>query len=465
MSLLPDISVTPTTPVTPVTPTTPAGARQTYTAYTYWTKARMLDALRRWYAAEGTTPTGSPEWDAARHAAGRAVPAAASPVGRSSRRSVYPSSASILRYWPSLRRAWLAAGLRDALGEQPHGNDVWTDEEDTYLRRWWGLVPDAEVAAQLGRTINGVHLHAQRKLGLNRLENACRVGHAMTVREVAALFGCDPSTPVRSWAKRGWLPVVRSAVQAGPDGTAWLCCVDCVRQFVLTHGWAYDWRRMQPGHPLTDLAREVNTRDPWLTQAEVTARYGRSPTFLKHWRERGFLPFRRRPKQGTRGGSMVGLVVYRQRDLEGPTGQDGAFARIAAVKHREASAAARRRMRRYGPPRQWSLTRPGKQPWLAEPGDRVRCVREVPAGRRVAGRQGTIQRVFWTYRTRRKDEPPGMPAQYFWAAEVQLDPLRPGEPGTRGRPARRVLPLDALVWLGPLAPAAAESAVELEAAG
>lgn len=42
----------------------------------------------------------------------------------------------------------------------------WTDEEDEYLRRSLGFIPEEEIAAELGRTVTAVHLRWKRDLNL-----------------------------------------------------------------------------------------------------------------------------------------------------------------------------------------------------------------------------------------------------------------------------------------------------------
>jgi hypothetical protein len=389
------------------------------TRYAWWTRERVVEALRRYYRAHGTAPPGGPAWDRARRALG------AGP-------RVYPSSASVRRHFPSLRRAWIAAGV--ALG---HGRDAWRPEDDAFLAAHWGRRPDAWVAARLGRTPQTCHLRATRHLGQTRRDAL------LTARDLGRLFGVDPTTAVRAWLPRGWVAAAKSSVGAGPRTTAWAFDPESVERFVRERPWAYDWRTTDPAHPLGRLAREVNEADPWLTLPEAMARYGFGTTFAKTWTRRGLLPSRRRPVYG-RGGARAGRLVFRERDLP------GALAAIEAAVAENRSAAAHRRVERGGGVRQWASAVIGPRPWEAAPGDPARWVRPaVPlnarrgAGAAHLGRTGRIERVYWTYRHRPRGAPRTAPAPQFWAAVVAF-PSRRAATGL----VRHALPLDCLVWCG-----------------
>ena len=105
----------------------------------YWTKARLLEGLRRYYRATGTAPTSTEEWHAA-------VDLTFAPGSRRHER-VYPSASAILRQFPSFREAWLAAGVTVDRGWEP-----WSADEEWYVREAIGILPRATIAADLRRS-------------------------------------------------------------------------------------------------------------------------------------------------------------------------------------------------------------------------------------------------------------------------------------------------------------------------
>lgn len=402
--------------------------------FTWWTRERVRAALARFWRETGTVITSGPAWD--EHL--RRWSLQGGTVQRLGRPE-YPTAPSILRYWPSLRQAWIAAGVPVS-----RWRDVWLPEDHAFLKRWWGLEPDAWVAAQLDRTPLACLLEVKRHFGVSRKDNV-RLHGGMTAHEVGRLFGVDPTTVVRAWARRyGWLQVIQSDIKAGgdrrsgiPAGT-WLFCRDCVSQFIKTHGWAYDWRLMQPDHPLTELAREVNERDAWLTVRDVRQRYGKSGTWIDLWRERGLLKPRLRPTTGTKGGNPGGQLVFRQREIEAALPEIG---RMARDNMRRAARATRRRL---GVTRGWRAVEPTASPpdHLA-PGDWVRVVGVLPSGLR-SGRQGTLRRFYWGFAGSRDTGKGGHKRGGRWMAEVAF-------PSTRMATGEKTcgVPVDALQRVGP----------------
>jgi predicted DNA-binding transcriptional regulator AlpA len=144
----------------------------------WWTRERMLVALRRFHGAHGMAPTASEDWQRLTLAVG----------GRDPRTRPYPSFVSILRVWPTLRAAWHAAGVL-----VDHDHEDWTPIEDWYLREAAGLVLRAEIARDLRRTPQAVKtrlaqlgLHSYQVHGwtLNRLAGATGVSFAVLHRHL-----------------------------------------------------------------------------------------------------------------------------------------------------------------------------------------------------------------------------------------------------------------------------------------
>lgn len=105
----------------------------------WWTRTRVLEALRRWHARTGTAPTSSEAWQAVTRGGGNGP-------GRR-----YPSFPSVLSHFATFRDAWEAAGV-------PVDNDhrPWSALDDWYLREAAGRVPRVEIARHLRRTPSAV---------------------------------------------------------------------------------------------------------------------------------------------------------------------------------------------------------------------------------------------------------------------------------------------------------------------
>lgn len=189
---------------------------------------------------------------------------------------------------------------------QPWGamHDAWNLEQETRLRDLAGTCPVPEIAERLSdefatpRTVAAVRVRA-RRLGLSLW------AQGWSLRDVERLFRLHHRAIVRWWVEPGLLPGTRWAGR-GPHA-GWWFDPDAVERFVREHGYAYDWRRMDPRHPLAGLAQATNRRDPWVTYAETAAYVGIAPANLDRWRKRGLVPHQRRPK----GGPGAGLIVVR----------------------------------------------------------------------------------------------------------------------------------------------------------
>lgn len=111
----------------------------------------------------------------------------------------------------------------------------WTAQERDYLRTHWGLLPDAEVAAHLGRSLTACALKAKR-LGLNRK------ALFLTAYDVARLLRVDLKTVTR-WIGLGWLSATKSPVRAGRN-RCWRISGADLTTFLTTHLDKYEYRRI-----------------------------------------------------------------------------------------------------------------------------------------------------------------------------------------------------------------------------
>lgn len=207
----------------------------------------------------------------------------------------------------------------------------WTMEEENLLRELAGSMELGEIARILSerfgvpRTPNAVDVRCQR-LGISRWVPG------MSLRDLERLFACDHQSIVRHWVETGLLRARRWSGR-GPHPGWWFEPAD-VERFIRDCPWAYDWRRMKPGHRLTRLAEVVNRADPWFSYDDLRRYVGISKRNLDKWRRRGLVPHKRRP-----GAGSYGQILVRGRDFR-------AIKHAIEAARAEAKAAIRERGRR-----------------------------------------------------------------------------------------------------------------------
>lgn len=178
----------------------------------------------------------------------------------------------------------------------------WTAEEEALLRELAGTMSLADLAAKLSafagypRTAEAVRIRAVRR-GISLWRQG------WSLRDVEALFRVDHRTIVAWWITPGLLTGERWAGR-GPY-ESWLFTEAALRQFIVESGYAYNWRRMQPRHPLTALAEVTARRDPWVPYAEAARYVGIASSNLDRWRRRGLVPTQRRFGTGKHGELFV----------------------------------------------------------------------------------------------------------------------------------------------------------------
>lgn len=156
----------------------------------WWTKPRVVAGLRRVWLDFGQTPTSTDAY----HELVRFRGARRSGFGNR-----YPSSYAVLRWFPSFREAWEAAGL-----QQDRGWESWSDLEDWYLREGAGILTRKELAADLRRSPDAVHRRLY-DLGIHTWQRWGWSAHR--VERAAGL----PATSLRPYLDRGELPYFRGS--------------------------------------------------------------------------------------------------------------------------------------------------------------------------------------------------------------------------------------------------------------
>lgn len=149
----------------------PAGGR-------YWTKARVVAALRK-YAADnrGALPVDDHEWSNLKKG-----------------RLDLPTAGRILELWHSMARAWLVVGIdKDRV---PRLNTRWTNAEITFLLDHAGTLTLDEIASRLNRSYAAVRTKLGAKgYGLKARENAgfltaaaCAKEYSCSVNRIYAML-------------------------------------------------------------------------------------------------------------------------------------------------------------------------------------------------------------------------------------------------------------------------------------
>jgi hypothetical protein len=116
----------------------------------WWTRERVLEALKRFYRDFGVAVTGKRQWQEMTRGTGKKW----GPGNR------YPSYWSVLSHFSSFRAAWRAVGIN-----VDHRGAPWTPEEEALLKALVDRLTDRELAQQLKRTPSAIK-KKRIKLGL-----------------------------------------------------------------------------------------------------------------------------------------------------------------------------------------------------------------------------------------------------------------------------------------------------------
>jgi hypothetical protein len=164
-------------------------------------------------------------------------------------------------------------------------SEHWSRADVTYLEASFGRVRDETIAKKLGRTVVGMRLKAKR-LGLRKKD----AGH--TARDVARIFGVDPTTVVDRWVAMRVLPMRRAPWTQGPK-PAYLASDRDLERFIRTHPEQIDVAKM-PDSTWRDLA----AKDPWISLAEAHRLTGRNNHAIATAIRYGVIRGRRRGLRG-----------------------------------------------------------------------------------------------------------------------------------------------------------------------
>lgn len=156
----------------------------------WWTRERVIEAMRRFYRDRGVAPTSAHGWE---------VATAGTAVSHNGYDNPYPSFATVLRHFASFRQAWTAAGVK-----VNRDWEEWTSEEDWFVCEGAGVYTRKELAEILDRTPDAVHRRLY-DLGIDSRKN-----HGWTFHRVMRATGV-PDNVLWRYADRGELPYFRGS--------------------------------------------------------------------------------------------------------------------------------------------------------------------------------------------------------------------------------------------------------------
>lgn len=196
-----------------------------------------------------------------------------------------------------------AAGV---LGKGKTRKDVWIPAEDDAIRKLAGKHTAEEIGKDIGRATASVHWRA-RRLGISLQLDF------WSLQRVAHLFGFEFHSAKRAWVDTGLLPA-RKIPGRGRFG-GWRIEEQDIEGFIRRCPWAYDANRMVPRwHRLTQLAKSVQRRDPWVLRREAAEYLGVPPLRLTAYCAMGLIPHERSHTTGITGG-VGGQLIFRVADL------------------------------------------------------------------------------------------------------------------------------------------------------
>jgi hypothetical protein len=147
---------------------------------------------------------------------------------------------------------------------------AWSEDDDNFLRANLGVLPETEIARNLGRTVTAVHLRWKRDL---KLPAPSKHPDFITTQKIAEALGVDPKAAMR-WVDMGLLPGRRLPFEGR--------VVRSVRRTTFLR-WALDpmnWIYFRPArvrdrHLRRLLAlKQERWGDEWLTPGQVAQLHG-----------------------------------------------------------------------------------------------------------------------------------------------------------------------------------------------
>jgi len=179
----------------------------------------------------------------------------------------------------------------------------WTDPEDALVDSLVGTLELTGIAVRLSRrfglerTPTGISSRLKRR-------RKSRWMNGLSLRALERIFGLDHRSILRWWVDPVLL-VGRRWSGRGP-ARGWLFEMPDVKQFIREHVYMLDVARMEPGHPLTQLAALESRCQAWRSVAELAAYLQVSEKVVRRAAQDGLIPHKRAP-----GGGRFGTIRVR----------------------------------------------------------------------------------------------------------------------------------------------------------
>lgn len=165
---------------------------------------------------------------------------------------------------------------------------TWSREELGYLAEYYGVLPAAEVAKHLKRSVNALKIASYRKLGLNQRSNI------YSASEVARLLGVD-SHKVTRWAESGLVKATKGNLGCGYN-RVWCFNEESIDALLKSQPWIIpDFHRMEISQ-FRSIVEAQWYKDPWFTCRKAAPRLGVThPEAVKRYIRNGWLTAHRAP--------------------------------------------------------------------------------------------------------------------------------------------------------------------------
>ncbi len=183
----------------------------------------------------------------------------------------------------------------------------WTDPEDALVDSLVGTLELTEIAVRLSRrfglerTPTGISSRLKRR-------RKSRWMNGLSLRALERIFGLDHRSILRWWVDPGLLAGRRWSGRGPAPG--WLFQMPDVNQFIREHVYMLDVARMEPGHPLTQLAALESRCQAWRSVAELAVYLQVSEKVVRQATRDGLIPHKRGP-----GGGRSGRIHVRADDF------------------------------------------------------------------------------------------------------------------------------------------------------
>lgn len=161
----------------------------------WWTRERVVAALKRFYEEYGFMPTCQDDYQERRKFTGIVRAGRVSTLGWEQK---YPSAGTVLNYFPTMRAAWEAAGF-----ECDRAYQEWSPIEDWFIIESCGILPRKETAELLRRSEFAVK---RRLYDLGRITANTRWGISLTRAETLLKIS---QSVISRYIKHGIIPVFR----------------------------------------------------------------------------------------------------------------------------------------------------------------------------------------------------------------------------------------------------------------